>query len=105
MTMMLQAAYDIYTGGNGYPQLTTRILFVYMITLLVLFYNFLQKDKEKVRFSVWRRSIDLTLRGSDRAAGQARQAGGQCRCGDEEEQVDSEEGAEAGVINCFEARP
>lgn len=49
VTMLLQAAYDIYTGGNGYPQITTRILFAYMLTLLALFYNFLKADSNRLK--------------------------------------------------------
>ena len=47
LTMMLQSAYDLYTGGGGYPVLPTRILFFYMVTLLTLFINFYVKDRQR----------------------------------------------------------
>jgi len=49
ITMMLQASYGLYTGGNGYPVLPTRILFFYMITLLALFLNFFIQDSVRTK--------------------------------------------------------
>jgi hypothetical protein len=49
LTMLMQSAYDLYTGGGGYPVLTTRILGVYMLTLLALFANFLIQDRQRIR--------------------------------------------------------
>ena len=46
VTMMSQAAYDMATGGGGYPKFPTQILFYYMITLLILFLNFFMKDRQ-----------------------------------------------------------
>jgi len=49
VTMLGQSLYDTVTGGGGYPELTTHILGVYMITLLILFGNFLIKDRARLR--------------------------------------------------------
>ena len=48
LTMLMQSAYDLYTGGGGYPVLTTRILGFYMVSLLVLFGNFLRQDRIRI---------------------------------------------------------
>ena len=48
-TMLMQSAYDNYTGGGGYPKLTTQILGVYMLTLLALFANFLRQDRKRLQ--------------------------------------------------------
>ena len=49
LTMLMQSAYDNYTGGGGYPKLTTQILGVYMLTLLALFGNFLVQDRKRIQ--------------------------------------------------------
>jgi hypothetical protein len=49
LLMMVQSFCDIVTDYRGYPRFLVWTLFLYMISLLILFYNFFTKDRERAR--------------------------------------------------------